>query len=257
MSWMAWRQRLVLNRLNSRYSGACLYLYTTIGITFVMALVAAGVSKIYWGYWFQRPGVLAETLSLTSVEQVIPINTTVSTPAKFVVDELYAADKAVAPEHYSFLEERHWVTLINQGVLAKDVSFTQELGHFSDLYDQLPGTGLIVKPAPGYEVGFHQLQGVITVGTTQNGIQLALVSLTGQQMSNDHYPYYEMVFEVDATTQSLTFIRGQRFFYDIAGMEGAEWRQLWLLFTGFSLIIVLPAIGVIRAVQTEKRGHRS
>lgn len=217
-----------------------------------MAVVAAEVSKSYWGYRFERPNVLAETQSLTSVEHVIPIKTTVHTPAKFLVNELYRVDQAVDPQHYGFLEERHWVTLVNRGILPKDFSFTQKLGRFANVYDQLTTTGLIVTPSPGYEKGFHELQGVITVGTTHQGTQLALFSLTGRQMSNDHYPYYEMVFEINPATQALTFTRGQRFFYDIAGMEGAEWSSLWLFFTGFSLIIVLPVMGVTRSIQAEK-----
>lgn len=213
----------------------------TVGLT---GLIAVGFSKSYWGYWFQRPDVLSETYSLESVEQVIPIEKSDTTSTQFRVDTHYSKDAAYAATDYSFLDERHWVTLVDAGVLPETFAFDQDLGLFEEFHQQLSATGLLVSPEPGYETLAEEMQGVITVGTTDEGKQLALVSLRGGQLSNDHYPYYEMVFNLEPRTGELTFVRGQRFFFDIAGIEGFEWPILWLVFMVLSWLILLPIFGL-------------
>ena len=241
-----------------RYSTLKLYVWSILGTTSLMALVAAGVSKSYWGYWFRRPNVLPEAKSLVSVDQVVAVTTGEPASTKFQIDDSYAKDDAYLPDDYYFLDERHWVTLVENGVLPADFSFEQELGLLTNFYQQLSATELLATPTPGYEDNAQYLEGVVTIGTTANGEQLALASLKGGQMSNDHYPYYEMVFHIDPATQALTFVRGQRFFYDLAGLEGAEWPALWILFTVVALSILLPALAlgpVLKAIKTAREQY--
>lgn len=74
-----------------------------------MALAAAGVSKSYWGYWFQRPDILAETDSLVTVKHVIPLTTSAARPPQFIGDSSYSKEDAYSSGEDYFLDERHLV----------------------------------------------------------------------------------------------------------------------------------------------------
>jgi hypothetical protein len=61
------------------------------------------------------------------------------------------------------------------------------------------------------------------------GRRALVVGLRGQQVSNDHYPYYEASYRWDGSGWELD--RAQRYFYDIAGIEGFEAPALAAVFT--------------------------
>lgn len=247
-----------MNWISSRYRRSSifsLYVWTLLGTTSVMALAAVSVSKAYWGYWFQRPGILSELDSLTTVEQVIPVVKSDVISTEFKVDANYSKKDAYLATDYYFLDERHWVTLVDKGLLPNDFGFEQDLGIFKNFHQQLQTNRMLATLTAGYESEAETMQGVITVGTANNGAQLALVSLKGGQVSNDHYPYYEMVFHIDPSNSTLTFVRGQRFFYDIAGMEGAEWQSIWLIFLIFALCLVLPMLTLGLFIREKRQSY--
>ena len=76
-------------------------------------------------------------------------------------------------------------------------------------------------------------------------------------VSNDHYPYHEFVFAAPAAgpPQLLAF---QRFYYDVAGMEGWEWPVLFRVFAVGLLILVIPlaALPSVRSPAKRSRSRR-
>jgi hypothetical protein len=86
---------------------------------------------------------------------------------------------------------------------------------------------------------------------------MVLLGLTGMQLSNDHYPCYEILFEGRKGSPGLSYVRGQRFFYDLAGMEGAEWYAIWPPLSLVAVIVgfVVFTIGTVvrRVVRRNRR----
>jgi len=119
----------------------------------------------------------------------------------------------------------------------------------TDFYDLVSGTGLLAEPQDGY-TSAGLLRGVIVDARTRSGSQLVFLCATGQQVSNDHYPCYEMVFERHPQSGQVTFIRGQRFFFDVAGIEGLEWFGIWF-------IIALPGVMLALSIVTLIAGIRN
>jgi len=126
----------------------------------------------------------------------------------------------------------------------------------TDFYDLLPETGLLAEPQDGY-TSAGLLSGVIVEARTISGSQLVFLSATGRQVSNDHYPCYEMVFERHPQSGELTLIRGQRFFFDVAGVEGVEWYVIWLLISLIGLVFALPIVTLIAGVRNTILSRRT
>lgn len=64
--------------------------------------------------------------------------------------------------------------------------------------------------------------------TNDRGKRIYYVSYATQQLSNDHYAYYEFIIYENET--GYTINQSNRFFYDIAGVEGLEFPFMMLFF---------------------------
>lgn len=218
-----------------------------IGIVGLAFLGSIGLSKWYWGYFFKRPGLLNAAKTITKVERVIPVKTvSCDRPdqCEFIVDRSNTLDKSLnhaRRNSYDNPEQRILLHLQAGGMLPN--SFSRELDGIADLYAPLMQTPIIAEPAPGY-LHAHQLQGIVLIGATAHGERRAFVGARGHQLANDHYPYYEAVFKLESNGEIVTYLSGQRFFFDIAGMEGLEWYFIWPLLTVFGIALVFPMVGI-------------
>jgi hypothetical protein len=221
-----------------------LYGGSVLAVICLAFFVSIAFSKYYWGYFFHRPAVLAELKDVTKVISIIPV-TTEQTPMgeyRFVAEtDCSIADRIAYAQKdpYSNLDERILVYLDEKHLLPEEIATS--LGSHTDFYDLLPETGLLAKAQDGYKSA-GLLRGVIVEARNTSGSQLVFLSATGGQVSNDHYPCYEMVFERHPRSGQLTFIRGQRFFFDVAGIEGLEWFGIWLGVSLIGVVLVLPVV---------------
>lgn len=192
-------------------------------------LVAIGLSKSYWGYYFARPSVLPEISNVASVSAVIPIATVAEDDGtrKIVVKKEYSISERIAygrKDQYYCLSQRLLLALDDVGLLPP--SHAVELRDLPILFPLIQKTGIFADPEEGYNESDF-LSGIVVDTLDQSGDRLVFVGVNGRQLSNDHYPYYEMVFTGKIGSQTLFYKRGQRFFYDVAGIEGAEWYLIW------------------------------
>ncbi len=107
-------------------------------------------------------------------------------------------------------------------------------------------TGILATPEKGYNDS-DLLHGIVVDAVDKSGRRLVFLGLQGMQLSNDHFPYYEMVFSIRPGMPELSYVRGQRFFYDWAGIEGLEWFGIWLLLSvpGIAAGFVAVTIGML------------
>ncbi|HBA85785.1 MAG TPA: hypothetical protein DCZ95_17010 [Verrucomicrobia bacterium] len=105
------------------------------------------------------------------------------------------------------------------------------------------GSGLLANPEEGYSRADF-LAGILVDAYDQTGARLIFACLGGRQQSNDHYPFYEFVFEEPPNSDGLNLVRGQRFFYDVAGIEGLEWYVMWPVLSVIAIVVGFTAFTV-------------
>jgi len=243
------------------YGGAVL---SIVCVAFLASII---FSKFYWGYFFHRPAVLAELKDVTRVMAITPVTTEQTSTGEYrfvissdfsITDQIVYAQK----DPYYNLDERILVYLQEKRLLPEEIATS--LASHTDLYGLLSETGLLAKAQDSY-TSAGLLKGVVVEARHTSGSELVFLSVTGGQVSNDHYPCYETVFEIDPRSGQLTFIRGQRFFFDMAGIEGLEWYVMWLVVSligvvGFAFPVITFIAGarnMIRSKVTLQVGERS
>lgn len=217
------------------------YGITTLTMMGISLAISTGLSKAYWGYFFTRPPVLQEINSIATV-----------TSLTFVVTEEFEnwygvysiADRLSCESEDKYyclfdrfiqaldLDEQSLLALAEQVQLPSADS--PEIHRLAGLLPAVEQTGILVESEPGYD-STKYIQGIVIEAISQSGETLVFVGLRADQVSNDHYPYYEMVFS--GTVDKLSYIRGQHFFYDLTGFEGWEWYAIWQL-------LVFPMVGM-------------
>ena len=221
--------------------------YTMLGAVGLAFLASLALSKHYWGYFFKRPGLLNDAKKITRVERVIAVNAAsciAPERCEFIVDRsrtLAQSLEYARKSTHNALEERNLIYFQAKGLLPDN--FSLNLNGAPDLYAPLMKTPIIAEPDPGY-TNAHQLRGIVIIGFTDLGERRAVVGARGHQLSNDHYPFYEAVFKIEPTGEAVTYLSGQRFFFDIAGLEGLEWYIMWPFLTVLAVAVVFPIAGV-------------
>ena len=125
-----------------------------------------------------------------------------------------------------------------------------DLSHLPDLFPLIRETGILATPETGYKDS-DLLDGIVIDAVDKSGQRLVFLGLRGMQLSNDHYPYYEMVFSGRSGTPHLSYVRGQRFFFDVAGIEGLEWFAIWLLLAVPGVLIGFVTVTIVRLIWRE------
>jgi hypothetical protein len=112
----------------------------------------------------------------------------------------------------------------------------------------LEATGLLVPAKTGCPHA-KRLSGVLLELEGETGEALTFVAVNSEEVSNDHYAYYEVVWSVPSGGGDPRALSATRFFYDIAGIEGAEWWVMWIAFAVLGNAITVPATVVaVRAL---------
>lgn len=238
--------------------------YAMVAVIMVMVsfLVSIGLSRSYWGYFFARPSVLPEVSNVASVSAVIPITTVADDDGtrRIVVQNNYSITDRVVygrEDTYYCLSQRLLLALDDAGLLPP--AHSVELTDLPILFPLIQATGILAEHEEGYNDS-DLLSGVVVDTLNPSGNRLVFIGVSGRQLSNDHYPYYEMVFTGSAGSPALSYVRGQRFFYDVAGIEGGEWYLVWPLFALVGVVIAFVAVTVVILIwrlvgRTQKAQH--
>jgi len=242
---------------------ATVFAMVAIIMVVVSFLVAIGISKSYWGYFFARPSVLPEVSSVASVSAVIPITTEAEDDGtrRIVVQNEYSIVDRIAygrKDHYYCLSQRLLLALDDAGL--RPSSHTGELTDLPILFPLIKGTGILADHEEGYNDS-DLLSGVVVDTLDQSGDRLVFIGVSGRQLSNDHYVYYEMVFTGNTGSPDLSYKRGQRFFYDVAGIEGAEWYLVWPFLAvagaGIGFVVLAAFTLALRPIRKTKEAQPS
>ncbi|WP_061249745.1 hypothetical protein [Leptospira alstonii] len=94
-------------------------------------------------------------------------------------------------------------------------------------------------PCPFYKSNIFEF-------TNDRGDRIYYVSYSTQQLSNDHYAYYEFIIHENGAGYKIN--QSSRFFYDIAGIEGLEFPFIMLLFN----VLYIFASGAMASINRIK-----
>ncbi|MGR3279824.1 hypothetical protein ACSYAD_32735 [Acaryochloris marina NIES-2412] len=190
------------------------------------------------------PSLLAAAKTITEVDRLIPVKTSdciAPRQCKLIVD----SSRSIAAD-FGGLEGRLLHYLQATGKLPS--SFDYDLQGIVDLHRPIMQSPIIATPCKGYTN--HKLRGMIMIGKTESSQQRAFISLQGEQVEDDHYPYYEGIFAIEQNGKTVQYLEGQRFFFDIAGLEGFEGLpMIILLFVPLILIFGCVPIAIIVIVN--------
>jgi hypothetical protein len=220
-------------------------LWLSIGAAF---LAAVTISRIYWGYWLWRPSM--DTRILEARRYVgfsfFGSGRADQGPPGFVD----LASETVPDALQSYRRDAYtsgWSRVLHmldlQGKLdAIPLKRTVELHTLSGL---IQGSGVLVKPSPGYEESSTFTSGLALEAEGYDGRRLLFVGLFRGQVSNDHYPLYEILFEAAPGTDRFQLVSDTQWFIDIAGIEGLEWHIMFVFFLPISLAVFLFILGTL------------
>lgn len=214
-----------------------------LGVIIITFIISITISKMYWGYFISRPSVLKETHDVQAISAIIPITTkTTNDKSKIIVIKkdysMIEKIKSCNKDQYYCLTGRLLVKFNNLGLIPKT---NNDNLNFPFLFQTIKQTGILTEPEKGYN-NSDLLQGFIIDAISKTKKRLIFIALTGKEVSNDHYPYYEMVFTKKQNSPNLSYINGQRFFYDLAGIEGFEWYVIWLNLSFIGIIVSIPIV---------------
>lgn len=111
---------------------------------------------------------------------------------------------------------------------------------------QIQKTGIIDKGEQKFNYDhLGQLNGVITKFQTVDNTTYIFAGLRGREVSNDHYPFYEFLFV--EKNGSYNLIKKQKYYTDVAGIEGLEYANIAPV---FSLLLTILGIVILTILLT-------
>ena len=206
-----------------------------------------------WGYAVTRPGVLSAAKSAVKIEAV----TSVSTWRPLNTGELQRSDDW---RHYIDLSQKHSYDIPEGRALIA----WQDHGLLDNAVEELPLETAVLalntvndyfpSGAPDYQSTAKSRSAIVARFASEAGDKLLLVTARAGQHRNDHYAYREFVLKPTETGYKILQQTG--FEFDIAGIEGAEFTFLSVLFLFF--FACLTGLGLllkklILSLRTQRR----
>lgn len=231
-----------------------------IGLLLLALLLGLITGRVYWGYWFSRPGIdplirrVVRAETTTAFSNWPPPSSVSGTRApmpafesdRVWVESIIRDGRASGEYPYYFLNERVlelWEQQarfsVSTGKYATtiDVQPVASPSRIAQLHDRLLCDDVLERGDSGYEQISRWLNGIVAEAVLDDGRRVVVVMLHQLEISNDHRVYHEIVFEDSNNLSKAAILSHQRFFYDVAGLEHMTW---WVFAIGYSF----PALAV-------------
>ena len=197
------------------------------GSAILALLLAAGILKWEWNYVLARPGLFGEVNEVKSIESVGYFDAGWYGEKDGVREHMESQLLGEEPyrDPYYFLCVRSLMAARNAGIdpmSAPEMSTANVDAYRKKFFAE----ELVVKSASGYDSN-SGLNGLVVSFASSDGRTYNLLAARGGQVSNDHYPYYEALFDDQGN-----LLKSQMFYFDVAGMEGADGWPVLILMAG-------------------------
>mgnify|MGYP001794012968 CR=1 FL=1 len=260
------------NNYHPKPLGIILTFLLTFGSSVFAGFVASiFISKVYWGYYFNPPELPKQVEEIDKISSITPVSSIKRNDGSriFKIDTSNSCIKEIQSGNLDGEEDcyreqcdteycnynRILISLNQKGKLPQKSGYISP-DKLNNLYNYLESTELLYKPAPGYNGELiadstnndlysisdgKRLNGIVVEAEDKNKQPLLFIAVKGGQVSNDHYPYYEFLFKIPKNESTPKLIANNRFFYDIAGVEGIlAWQSIWIFFIVIGAILSIP-----------------
>jgi hypothetical protein len=248
LTFYVWLQNKYVSKNLRILFGELLFLQLAFTVT------ASIVNYNYWGYPFKRPAVFREILTADKIltcSRVSNIDSTYSKSLKVVTDTTKSMDNLYGREDFYYgTSDRIFMAFQDRA------NINGNLYDFPKIYNnpqlkvskdilliidkQIKESNLVEKGEKNWDTS-GQLNGILTEFISVDNTEYIFAGLSGAQVSNDHYPFYEFLFVKN--NNQFELIKKQRFYTDVAGIEGLEYSNIAPFFS-----LLLTAFGLIRAI---------
>lgn len=222
-----------------------------------LLILSAGLgstfSRMYWGYFVTPPPVPRMVNGWSEIQSITPIiapetiepprfeiasdwNCSASRQSPLLDDLPYCASNRCNTEFCD--SSRVLISLYNQGLLNQ-VFPTIDPSKLGEIEEAIIDSDRLFPIEPGYEeLAANNVRGLIIEAQDSAGEKYVLVAFGTGQIANDRYPVYEFIFH-RTPDNTLDLRVSQRFYYDIAGIEGLSAGIVFLVFAILSFFITL------------------
>jgi hypothetical protein len=233
-------------------------------ILFLAFLGSTSWSKNYWGYYIRRPGLDKRVRKWEKVLTITPVTTKVQEDKSkvFVAGSRSSIHESIEDgrnDRYYCLDARVLIALEDSGKLP-DSPEQMNAELLGSLYEQIDKSGLLIEGKPGNDQA-KVLRGVVIEALGKDKERYVFVAVKGYPVSNDHRPYYELLFKADNQISDIRLLSRKQFFYDLAGIEGVEWWFMFLNFSGLGLLLIvpmalliIPLVRLVRGIKESTQG---
>ena len=240
--------------LKNKYisKGLKILLGSLLMLQLAFTVTASIMNYNYWGYAFKRPAVFNEIQKADKVLTCSPISNIYLDsagikPFHVVIDTTKSMDNlygrkdfyyGISDRIFMVFEDRAHINghLYDFPKIYNNPDLKTSKNILKNLERQIQESNLIdIGVTPG------QLNGIVTELITVDNAHYIFVGLQGGEVSNDHYPHYEFLFVEKNNYYEL--IKKQRFYTDVAGIEGLEYANIAPFFS-----LLLTAIGLVCAI---------
>lgn len=220
-----------------------------LGTLLLPFLAAIWINREMWGYYVSRPAVDRRIVETRQIETITRVETDFDARGRVTFYDAQVSHVNTYNQHR--LDEEDYYVL--DGRVLRALKDRQALpvnspgiptGRLESLYQSLCDTGRLEEGEVGYPDA-KKLSGIVVEAAGRDGRPLLFVGVRGREVSNDHYPYYEFLFTSDSLGASLKLLSFQRFYYDVAGIEGLEWTTFFSLFAFVGLVPTIPVQGFL------------
>ncbi len=260
------------NKSHPKPSGIILAFLLTFGSTVAVGFLASiFISKAYWGYYFNPPGLPEQVEQFEKIRSITPVSSikrnddsrifkidTSESCIKEIQSDIANRETGCYREQCDTAYCNYNRILLSQkqkGKLPKKTPYIS-LEKLNNLYNYLESTQLLHKGESGYNGELitdaanndlysisdgKSLKGIVVEAENNNQQSLLFIAVKGGQVSNDYYPYYEFLFESPNQKSTPVLIANNRFFFEIAGLEGILiWQHIWIAFIIIGFLISIP-----------------
>jgi hypothetical protein len=231
-------------------------LQVVMGVVIASFVGALFVSRWYWGYWMFPPAMdqrVATARRVVSATHVYPLPAVGEAPARL---EFLAVDPQFGPSEKVPLDEdypfrgRDLLALRKGGAMPAQPA-TMPVERLDPFYRSLQNSEVLLVDGSGGT----EIEGTVFELEGSAGEPLLFVSGNGSQVSNDHYPYYEMLFSA-ADPAKPVLLSSRRFYYDVAGMEGAQWHVILIVCAALGILLIIPLAVLVMAIRRLREWRR-
>jgi len=230
-------------------------------------IISSVLNYNYWGYAFRRPTIFNEVFNADKVLSGSKIYTKISTgiASYFVVidsTELLEGLLGRTNLYYGKID-RIFMAFQDKSSEKPSLNDFPKINqkaskiYLNSVFKQIYESGIIDKGEKDWDTT-RQINGIVTEFVTKDKDKYLFAGLSGGQVSNDHYPFYEFLFIEKDNRYKL--IKKQRFYTDIAGIEGLEYAIIApffsLLLTVIGLIVSIIIITTNRLKSNFIKNHK-